>query len=108
MKRSSVNLLSSLAIVFMGFGFPAVLAYLAATQGFNIWYAGIFSFLSIIGAAGVVAIAYGMGFMLWDNDTDDTKAQLKDVTKILVSVLEKMDILAAGLREIDEILKVEE
>ncbi len=107
MKFNSGNRVSFLSVIFMGFLFPAILAYLAAVYLLNIWYVGIFTFLSLLAAVAVVSIDpifnshYG-------EDEELYYRRYRTVKDALESLVERLDGVYEDLVEIDNILKMEE
>ncbi|MCF2137723.1 MAG: hypothetical protein K9W43_10880 [Candidatus Thorarchaeota archaeon] len=108
MKQSTGRWLAGLAIISMGFGLPAYLAYLAATQNLNIWLVGIFSFFSILGGALIVIVYLGVSSTLFFDDDGEMIDRHKNIVDSLSDLVERMDSIYEALKEIDDVLKMEE
>jgi len=100
--------LSAMAIILLGFAFPAILAYLGAVYQFNIWYVGIFTFLSLVGAVLIPITLYGITGVLIDDDQDRYREQVDEMEEALASLLKRVDEIVNSLKEVDAILKTEE
>ena len=99
--------MSALAIAFLGFGFPVYLAYLGAVYQFNIWYVGIFTFLSLLGGVTIPLALHAITESLAHPD-EDYEEQLDDMVRAFRALLKRMDDVLIELREIDRMLSVEE
>ncbi len=100
--------MAGLSVIFMGFGFPAYLAYLAAVYNLNIWFVGIFTFLSLLGAAGIAVVYLGVSSEWIFGDDDEIGDRHKNVVETLQALVERMDELYESLKDIDDMLKMEE
>ncbi len=108
MKRASNKILAGLSITLMGFGFPAILVYLAAFYAFNIWFVGIFTFLSLLGAAVVTFIIFIFADSdIWD-DNEDLEERHNELVRTMASLIQRLERVQVDLKEIDETLRMEE
>ncbi|MBD3406904.1 MAG: hypothetical protein GF411_12375 [Candidatus Lokiarchaeota archaeon] len=98
--------IAALAIIFMGFAFPAVLVYLSAFYAFNIWFTAIFSFLSLGGAVGIISIVMvGTNYM---GGSDSSTEKQKMLRAQMIETLKEMDEVIFYLSDIRDFLKTEE